>query len=265
MRIPYAAPDPAPDSEEAAIVGRIAARRAPRPLQPLDLALLQAPPMADGWNAFLGAVRTRGAALGARARELAVCRVAVCNRAWYEWAHHAPLAAAAGVSAEALRRVVARRDLLVPIEEEEGEQGGEGQGDDEGQRERSARDFARGLGLDDKDWAVLRYADEMTRNVEVPDPVFDALKALCSDREIVEATTTIAAYNCVSRFLVALDGMSPPLSISLSGNHVRFHLFPNIVHEISLTKKKREREERWRQWGCDPKETCVSVQLTIVT
>ncbi|KAL7622737.1 hypothetical protein AAE478_006415 [Parahypoxylon ruwenzoriense] len=186
MRIPYASPSPAPDSEDAGIISRIAARRAPRPLQALDLALLHAPPVADGWNSFLGAIRTRTVALGARERELAICRVAVCNRAWYEWGHHAPLAAAAGVSAEALEKVVKRGQLL------------EGGAEEAGRR-------ARELGLSDKEWVVLRYTDEMTRNVQVPDALFAELKALFSEREVVEVTATVAAYNCVSRFLVALD------------------------------------------------------------
>lgn len=53
--------------------------------------------------------------------------------------------------------------------------------------------------------AVLSYTDAMTLNVTVPDEVFGKLKAHYSDKEVVEITATIAAYNCVSRFLVALD------------------------------------------------------------
>jgi len=45
----------------------------------------------------------------------------------------------------------------------------------------------------------------MTLDVRVPDEVFAALKDLFSEREVVEITATVAAYNCVSRFLVALD------------------------------------------------------------
>ncbi len=54
--------------------------------------------------------------------------------------------------------------------------------------------------------AVLAYTDAMTLDIRVPDAVFEELKgAGFSEREIVEITATIAAYNCVSRFLVALD------------------------------------------------------------
>ncbi|KAI0406015.1 AhpD-like protein [Xylaria palmicola] len=183
MRIPYVPnPPPTTTDEDAAIVSRIAARRHPRPLQPLDLALLHSPAVADGWNAFLGAVRTR-ARLPAALRELAICRVAACNAAWYEWAHHAPLAAAAGVSAEALALVRTAGDLGGAVTAEQAER----------------------AGLGDREWAVLRYTDEMTRLVRVSDETFAALRAVCDERDVVEVTATVAAYNCVSRFLVALD------------------------------------------------------------
>ncbi|KAI0098939.1 AhpD-like protein [Nemania sp. FL0031] len=184
MRIPYVPnPPPASTPDEEAIIARIAARRHPRPLQSLDLALLHSPPVADGWNAFLGAVRTR-TLLPATLRELAICRVAVCNAAWYEWGHHAPLAAAAGLGPRALA-VVKVLDLGDVSEEE--------------------REGAREDGLGEKEWAVLCYADEMTRNVRVEEETFARLRGVCGEREVVEVTATVAAYNCVSRFLVALD------------------------------------------------------------
>ncbi|PHH78722.1 hypothetical protein CDD80_6357 [Ophiocordyceps camponoti-rufipedis] len=178
MRLPYVTdPPPTTSAEDAAIVQRIAARRAPRPLQPLDLTLLHAPAVADGWNSFLGAVRT-GTSLDAAVRELAICRVAVCNGAWYEWHHHAPLAVYAGV-AEAALAAVRRSEALVAD--------------------------ARPGELGEREWAALLYTDEMTRNVRVKDDTFALVHGLFNDREVVELTTTIAAYNCVSRFLVALD------------------------------------------------------------
>jgi hypothetical protein len=46
----------------------------------------------------------------------------------------------------------------------------------------------------------------MTRDVEVDDVTFQKLKdAGLSNQEIVEVTATVAGYNLVSRFLVALD------------------------------------------------------------
>jgi alkylhydroperoxidase family enzyme len=175
MRLPYITnPPPTSSEEEAAIVKRIQARRAPRDLQSLDLALLHSPAVADGWNSFLGAVRTK-TTLGDDIRELAISRVAVCNKAWYEWKHHAPLAVKGGVSEAALEHI--KKDQL---------------------GERPAE-------LNEQQWAVLLYTDEMTRNVQVKDETFAHLKSLFNDQEVVEITATIACYNCVSRFLVALD------------------------------------------------------------
>lgn len=189
MRIPYTTdpPPPTTSAEDAQVIERVRARRAPRPLQPLDLALLHAPPVADGWNSFLGAVRTR-TTLPASVRELAISRVAVVNGAWYEWAHHAPLAAEAGVSQKALDEVVKGRpgdlavDSLVTPEEREA------------------------VGLGAAEWAVLRVTDEMTRHVRVRDETFAELRKHFNEREVVEVVATVSAYNCVSRFLVALDG-----------------------------------------------------------
>lgn len=180
MRLPYVAdPPPTTSPEDQAIVDRIAARRAPRPLTSLDLALLHSPPVADGWNSFLGAVRTR-TTLPADLRELAICRVAVVNRAWYEWTHHAPLAVGGGVSEasmEFLKTNAGPLDVNAP-------QGG----------------------LSERQWVVLCVADEMTRNVEVSEGTFEKARGLFAEREVVEIVATVACYNCVSRFLVALDG-----------------------------------------------------------
>ncbi|ESZ91114.1 hypothetical protein SBOR_8514 [Sclerotinia borealis F-4128] len=206
MRLPYAdlsSPTFSSPSDRA-IIERVEARRAPRPLQPLDLTLLHSPPVADGWNSFLGAIRTQ-TGLADDVREIAICRVAICNKAWYEWGHHAPLAKKGGVSDEGME--VLKRERC----EREGKR--EGNGDAEG--------------LSGKQWAVVRYTDEMTRNVRVPEEVFEGLKEWFDEKEIVELTATvswlflseywgygtriewklkvIAAYNCVSRFLVALD------------------------------------------------------------
>ena len=163
MRVPYVDNPPSTSTpEEAAIVERIQARRAPRPLQPLDLALLHCPSVADGWNSFLGAVRTK-TSLGDDIRELAISRVAVCNQAWYEWAHHAPLAVKGGVSEAAMEHV--KQDQLL---------------------ERPAE-------LSERQWAVLLYADEMTRNVHVKDETFGLVKSLFNDQEVVELTATVSS------------------------------------------------------------------------
>lgn len=52
---------------------------------------------------------------------------------------------------------------------------------------------------------VLEFTDALTLEASVPDEVFARMKGGFSEREIVEIATTVGAYNCVSRFLVALD------------------------------------------------------------
>lgn len=59
--------------------------------------------------------------------------------------------------------------------------------------------------LDEREWVVLRYADAMTRDISVDQRLFDEVRGVFSEREVVEITATVAAYNTVSRFLVALD------------------------------------------------------------
>ncbi|KAK4179336.1 AhpD-like protein [Triangularia setosa] len=180
MRLPYIAdPPPTATPEEAEIVQRIQTRRHPRPLQPLDLTLLHSPPVADGWNSFLGAVRTK-TTIAQDLREIAISRVAVVNRAWYEWAHHAPLAEQGGVSKEGMNAIKTEQPLVL------------------GETQKPAE-------LTDKQWAVVCYTDEMTRNVQVRDGTFAKMREVFSNKEVVEITATIACYNCVSRFLVALD------------------------------------------------------------
>ncbi|CAP72607.1 uncharacterized protein PODANS_2_390 [Podospora anserina S mat+] len=180
MRLPYIAdPPPTATPEEAEIVQRIQTRRHPRPLQPLDLTLLHSPPVADGWNSFLGAVRTK-TTIPQDLREIAISRVAVVNRAWYEWAHHAPLAEQGGVSKEGMNAIKTEQPLVL------------------GETQKHAE-------LTDKQWAVTCYTDEMTRNVQVRDETFAKMREIFSDKEMVEITATVACYNCVSRFLVALD------------------------------------------------------------
>ena len=59
--------------------------------------------------------------------------------------------------------------------------------------------------LSDVQRRCLVYTDWMTRNIQVPQRVFDAVREVFNEQEVVEVTTTIACYNMVSRFLVALD------------------------------------------------------------
>lgn len=170
-RIPYVAADLA---EPAELVGAIRARRGGTLLE-LDRMLLHSPAFASGWNAFLGAVRG-GLALDPKLRELAMCVVAVLNGAEYEFVHHAPLYLAAGgtqAQLDAMRepdQAIVSAALFDPVER-----------------------------------AALSLTVEMTRNVQVGDATFAAVRERLGAQQTVELVGVIAAYNMVSRFLVALD------------------------------------------------------------
>jgi len=66
-------------------------------------------------------------------------------------------------------------------------------------------------GFDAKSRAALAYIDAMTRTVQVPDPVFAGLHAHFDERQIVELTMLIGAYNMLTRVLSALDADFEPL------------------------------------------------------
>jgi len=52
---------------------------------------------------------------------------------------------------------------------------------------------------------VLALTDAMTRDIVVPDALFERLRQRFDARALVEVVATVAAYNMVSRFLVALN------------------------------------------------------------
>lgn len=174
MRIPYAPTEPAdPTPENQAIYDRIRERRKPRPLIPLDLALLHNPEIADGYNKLMGAIRTKSSLSQALA-ELAICYIAVLNDATYEWTAHAPLALKAGASREALEAVLKGDVLNEKV-------------------------------LSGDEMMVLAFTEQSTNSVKVNAELFEKIKARFSDQEVMELTITVAGYNMVSRFLVALD------------------------------------------------------------
>ncbi len=179
-RIPY---QPADLAEPAAIVDAIRSRRGGGLLN-LDRMLLQSPAFAKGWNAFLGEVRT-GLSLSPKLRELAMCVVAVINGAEYEFIHHAPEFIKAGGNQEQVEAL--RHDDLEHLE-------------DAGPKERL---------FDAAELATIALTFEMTAHVQVTDETFAALRAaIPNDQHVVELVGVIAAYNMVSRFLVAL-GVEP--------------------------------------------------------
>ncbi|WP_144635674.1 carboxymuconolactone decarboxylase family protein [Bordetella genomosp. 13] len=132
--------------------------------------LLNSPAIAEGWLAYLTAVRQKSS-LPARLRELIILRVAVLNEADYEFEQHLPIAVQAGCTEVQVAGV-------------------------------KSGDFSS---LEKGEGAVLAYCDEMTRSIRVKDATFAAVRGAFSDQEIVEITATVAAYNMVSRFLEAIQ------------------------------------------------------------
>jgi alkylhydroperoxidase family enzyme len=202
MRLPYAPKEPPADSPPsvADIYARIAARRRPRPLIPLDLTLLHSPPVANGYNAFVSALRTE-TIVPQSLLELAVCRVAILTTAVYEWNIHAALALKAGLSPQALEmaRSTPPKGFSTTTAAVESSNQKPSASEPETQKQSDK------LKLAEKEIAVLGYTDEATLDVRVQDTTFEHLKTHFNDREILELVTMVAGYNMVSRILVPLD------------------------------------------------------------
>ena len=67
------------------------------------------------------------------------------------------------------------------------------------------KDWERSDLFDAKQRAILAYTDAMTRDVQVPKPVFDALRPHLDERQIVELTVLVGTYNMHTRVLQALE------------------------------------------------------------
>ncbi|MEI8400378.1 MAG: carboxymuconolactone decarboxylase family protein [Alcaligenaceae bacterium] len=165
-RIPYAN---LTNPEAKPLVDRIVAERGG--VLHLYQMLLHSPPVASGWLNYLTAIRQQSTLQGGL-RELVIMRIAVLNGAPYEAEQHAPIALREGVSQVQL--------------------------DDLGNWQQSKN-------YDPTQRAVLAYTDAMTKDVHVSPEVFAAVKAVLTDRLLVELTATVGAYNMVSRFLEALQ------------------------------------------------------------
>jgi AhpD family alkylhydroperoxidase len=138
--------------------------------------LLHSPPLAEGWLGFMTQVRQK-LALPGSLRELVIMRIAHINGAPYEADQHAPIALQEGLSPQqlaALPQWETQPQLYTALQQ-----------------------------------AALVLCDTMTRHVQVPAPVLQAvhaqlLEAQMGDQQLVELVATIASYNMVSRFLEAL-------------------------------------------------------------
>lgn len=165
--IPWKEGDAAP--EELLVAMR---RRRPNgQLIGIDRVLLKSFPLATGWNELLRRVRAEFS-LKLEYRELIMLRVAVLNDAEFEWGVHYPAYLDAGGTQP-------KADTIKTLEIDSSV-------------------------LNKEELALLRLADQSTSRVKVDADLVDELKNLFGESQTVEAVATVAAYNMVSRFLVAL-------------------------------------------------------------
>jgi alkylhydroperoxidase family enzyme len=162
----------------ADLVVAIRARRSNGNLLNLDRMLLHSPPIARGWNIYMGAIR-KELKISPLLRELAICAVAKLNRADYEWIQHAPELLAAGGTKEQL---IALHDI-----------------------DKAPDNAAM---FNELERLVLKLTQEMTREIDVQRSTMSTLRTYLQDREVAEIVAVIASYNMVSRYLVAL-GIGP--------------------------------------------------------
>ena len=104
-------------------------------ISPLYQTLLNAPEIAQGWEALLTAIRNRNS-LSPAIREMIILRVAILNRADYEFDAHEPHALKAGVSPEKIAAI--RQVKLAPI-------------------------------FSEQEMLILNLTDVMTKEIQVPD------------------------------------------------------------------------------------------------
>lgn len=113
--------------------------------------------------------RTR---LDPRLRELAILTVGRLTGAVYEYVHHLALARRVGVTDEQIAGL--------PV-------------------------WERHPAFGEQERAVIRYAEAVTRDIRVPDAVWQAVRAFLDEEQMVELTLTVAFYNLVVRFLEAIQ------------------------------------------------------------
>jgi uncharacterized peroxidase-related enzyme len=113
--------------------------------------------------------RTR---LDPRLRELAIMTVGRLTNCEYEYVHHQNMAKRVGVRSEQVERLAA---------------------------------WESDPAFNEQERAIIRYATEVTQNVQVADATFEALRKFLDAEQIVELTLNIGFYNMVVRFLLPMQ------------------------------------------------------------
>ena len=133
--------------------------------------MLHSPALASAWFDLNQAVRY-GTEIDGQCRELAVIRVAILNNVEYVIRAHGP--------------AYALKEGLTP------------------EQVAALSDWQPSDLFDEKQRTLLAYTDAVTRDIDVPDAVFAEVRQHFSERQVVELTMLISAYNMLTRFLKAL-------------------------------------------------------------
>ncbi len=160
-------------AEPADLVAAIRKRRGGQLIE-LDRLLLYSQPLSEGWNHFVGNIRQHFS-VPQVLRELAMCTVAVLNDAEYEYSQHAPLFIKAGGSAEKAA-LIRQPDAAI-----------------------TNNAFSH------EEQLTIALTTQLTRDVRIDDALFEQAVQHFGHEHLVELIATIAAYNMVSRFLVAFE------------------------------------------------------------
>jgi 4-carboxymuconolactone decarboxylase len=133
--------------------------------------MLHSPALANAWFELNQAVRY-GTEVDGQSRELTVIRVAILNDVEYVVRAHGP--------------AYALQEGLTPAHVS------------------ALSDWRSSNLFNQQQRALLAYVDAMTLQIDVPDEVFTILRTHFSERQTVELTILIGAYNMLTRFLKAL-------------------------------------------------------------
>jgi alkylhydroperoxidase family enzyme len=112
-----------------------------------------------------------GTELDPKLRELALMTVGRIAKADYEFLHHWNISLRVGVKREQLEQLA---------------------------------EFEHAPVFNDQERAVMRYAGEVTTNVNVSEATFNSLRGFLDNRRLLELTMNVAFYNAVVRILVPL-------------------------------------------------------------
>jgi alkylhydroperoxidase family enzyme len=133
--------------------------------------MLHSPALANAWFDLNQAVRY-GTEIDGQSREIAVIRVAILNNVAYVQNAHGP--------------AYALKEGLTP------------------EQVTAIADWRPSKLFSEPQRALLAYTDAMTREIDVPDNVFADVRKHFNERQTVELSMLIGAYNMLTRFLKAL-------------------------------------------------------------